>query len=111
MWEIKPTGPNARDGLGDMKSRKKRGFNNHLARSGVWWAASPRIVTMGFLSTQHTSPSPSPSLTEYCRVNNLLEEVTWIYYSLFGFSHASILTAITSAGYHSRLAVLENGPL
>lgn len=94
-----------------MKSRKKRGFNNRLARSGVWWAASPRVLTMGFLSTQHASPSPSPLLTEYYRVNNLPEEVTWIYYSLFGFSHASILTAITSAGYHSRLVVLENGPL
>ena len=85
VWEIKPTGPNARDGLGDMESRKKRGFNNHLARSGVWWAASPRVVTIGFLSTQHTSPSPSPSLTEFCRVNNLPEEVTWIYYSVWIF--------------------------
>ena len=72
-------------------------------------AVDPESV--GFLSSQHASPSPSPLLTEYYRVNNLPEEVTWIYYSLFGFSHASILTAITSAGYHSRLVVLENGPL
>ena len=111
MWEVKPTGPNARDGLGDMKSGKKQGFNNHLPRSCVWWAGSPRVVTMGFLPTQHTSPSSSPSLTEYYGVNNLPEEVTWTYYSLFGFSHTSILTAITSAGYHSRLVVLENGSL
>ena len=40
-------------------------------------------VTVGFLSSRHPSPSPSPSLVVYYRVNNLPDKVTWIYYSPF----------------------------
>ena len=39
--------------------------------------------SMGFLSSQHASPSPGSSLTKYYRVNNLPEKATWIYYSPF----------------------------
>ena len=45
--------------------------------------ASGGQVTVGFLSSQRPSPSPSPSLVVYYGVNNLPGKVTWIYYSPF----------------------------
>jgi hypothetical protein len=46
--ENKATGPNPRKEREDTRFREKRGFNDNLARFGVWWAGKPRTVTMGF---------------------------------------------------------------
>ena len=73
LWEIKPTGPNPRNGLGGKPgaARSEALITDSLARAGVWWAGTPRVVTVGFLSSPQASSSPSYSLARYYRVNNL----------------------------------------
>ena len=44
------TSPNWKNGLGDTRYRGKRGFKDGLARSGVWWADTLRVVTGSILS-------------------------------------------------------------
>ena len=84
VWEIKPTSPNGKNGLGATRYSGKQGFNDSLARSGVWWAGKPRTFRMGFLS-----PSSCKALSQFLigmsnyRVNNLPKEVTWICFSPF----------------------------
>ena len=73
LWEIKPTGPNPRNRLGDKPgaSRSEALMTDGLARADVWWAGTLSVITMGFLSSPQASSSPSSSLAEYYRVNNL----------------------------------------
>ena len=52
-------GPNPKNGLGDTRCSGKRGFNDGLARSGGWWAGTPRVVTMG-VSSGTLAPRPVP---------------------------------------------------
>lgn len=80
MWEIKLTGPNPENGLTGMRCSQKRGFKNSVARWGVSWAGTPRVLTMGSSSSRHASPSPSSSLAGYKGLTIFLN-VTWIYYS------------------------------
>ena len=55
------TSPNSKNGLGDMRYRGKRGFNDGLAKSGVWWAGTPRVVTGSILSIRSMQvPLPVP---------------------------------------------------
>ena len=63
LWEIRPTSPNPKDGLGDTRCSGQGHFNYSLARSGVWWAATS--VTVGFWLSWYSSPSSSSSLAEY----------------------------------------------
>ena len=103
-------GPNPKNGLGDTRCSGKRGFNDGLARSGGWWAGTPRVVTMG-VSSGTLAPPPVPhwlntvGLTIFPR-----KSLGFITLPLPGFSYASILRALTSADCHSRLVVLESGP-
>ena len=147
------TSPNWKNGLGDTSYREKQGFNDGLARSGVWWVSTPRVVTGSILSvackllsqfligwvpwgersSQMSSlfdPSPfmdwplsdiffPPFLVTYSCLYVLNSPIEWARVKtprhstipLSGFSRTRILMAITSAGCHSRLVVLESGPL
>ena len=60
------------------------------------------VDPMGFLSSQHASPSPGSSLAKYYRVNNLPEKVTWIYYSPFVWI---LLCKYPKGSYISRLSL------
>ena len=80
MWEIKLPGPNPENGLRGMRCSGKRGFKDSVARWGVSWAGTPRVVTMGSSASRHASPSPSSSLSENKGLTIFLN-VTWIYYS------------------------------
>lgn len=72
LWEIKPTGPNPRNRLGDKPgaARSEALMTDGLARADVWWAGTLSVITMGFLSSPQASSSPSSSLAEYCGVNS-----------------------------------------
>lgn len=60
MWEIEPTGPNPRGGLGDTRRSEKQGFNDDVAGSGVWGVSTPRVITVGFLYFSMQVPPPVP---------------------------------------------------
>ena len=137
VWEIKPTDPNPRNGLRDTRCSGKQGFSDGLARSGGWWAGTPRVVTMGFSSGTLAPPPVPPWLStmgltifpmspgfiillalffpflcfEFTNRMSPSENPRHSTFPLSGFSRTRILMAITSAGCHSRLVVLESGPL
>ena len=54
----------------ETKRTAERGFNDRLARSGVWWAGTPGEFGANNLSLS-MSPSPGSSLAEYYRVHIL----------------------------------------
>ena len=72
QWEIKPTGPNSKNGLGDTRCSRRQGFNDGLARSGVWWAGTPGTITANFYPLVHKA-LPGSSLAEFYGVTIFLE--------------------------------------
>lgn len=83
VWEIKPTGPNQKNGLGDTRCSGKQGFSEGLARC-VWWAGTPRAVTTSNLFSSTQVPSPVAQwLSTMGQINNLSRGFLSIFPSLW----------------------------
>ena len=113
LWEIKPLAQTPGMNLKTQGAGRSKALMTVLQDQASGGQANPELLEWGFYPPPHARHSHSSSLAWVTTGSIIFPRKSpgSVSLPLSGFSCASILMAITSAGCHSRLVVLENRPL
>ena len=113
LWEIKPLAQTPGMNLKTQGAGRSEALMTVLQDQAFGGQANPELLEWGFYPPPHARHSHSSSLAWVTTGSIIFPRKSpgSVSLPLSGFSCASILMAITSAGCHSRLVVLESGPL
>ena len=113
LWEIKPLAQTPGMNLKTQGAGRSEALMTVLQDQASGGQANPELLEWGFYPPPHARHSHSSSLAWVTTGSIIFPRKSpgSVSLPLSGFSCASILMAITSAGCHSRLVVLESGPL